>query len=150
MKASQAIFVMVIVSAITVIGNWLFTDLEINPINALPGMAILALIAFLGWALSEATGRALPPIVFVSLLGIIATTPWTPGSEWVLAQTTGVEFLATTTPVLAYAGISIGRDIDKFTAMGWRILVVGAVVLTGTFICSAAIAHVTMNLLGMT
>ncbi len=149
MKASQALMVMVIVGVITLVGNFIFSDYVFDPITALPGMAILVVIAFAGWGISEALNRVLPPIVFCSLIGIILTSPWTPGADWILSHTTNVEFLATTTPVLAYAGISIGRDIDKFTAMGWRILVVGFVVLTGTFICSAAIAHVAMSLLGM-
>ncbi|MFO7941990.1 MAG: hypothetical protein R6U92_05055 [Bacillota bacterium] len=147
MKASQAIATFLIVGAITLIGNWVGMD-QIDPITAIPGMLILAAIAFVGWGVSEALNRALPPIVFVSLLGIILTTPWTPGNAFILSHTTNVNFLATCTPVLAYAGISIGKDIDKFTAMGWRILVVGAVVLTGTFIGSAAIAHISMALLG--
>ncbi|MFP4200365.1 MAG: hypothetical protein ACLFS8_03000 [Clostridia bacterium] len=147
MKASQGIATFLIVAAITLVGNWVGMD-QIDPIEALPGMLILVGIAFVGWGVSEALNRVLPPIVFVSLLAIILTTPWTPGNEWVVSHTTNVNFLATCTPVLAYAGVSIGKDIDKFVAMGWRILVVGAVVLTGTFIGSAAVAHIAMVLLG--
>ncbi|OWZ84062.1 hypothetical protein [Natranaerobius trueperi] len=147
MKASKAIIVFLIVSAITLIGNWL--NVEINPIEALPGMLLLAAFAFVGWWISETFNRILPPIVFVSLIAILFTTPWTPGSEWVVDQINNVAFLATTTPVLAYAGISIGQDIDKFTAMGWRIIVLGFVVLTSTFVGSAIVAHIALNLFGI-
>ncbi len=146
-KPMHAIQIFVIVGLITLVGNWVGMD-QINPIDAAMGMLILLVLVFIGWWLSQALPINLPPIVFVSILGILATTPWTPGSAWILSHTGNISFLATTTPVLAFAGISIGKDLDKFMELGWRIIVVALVVFTGTFLGSAVIAQVMLRLTG--
>ena len=48
----------------------------------------------------------------------------------------------------AYAGISISDQIKSFLKQGWKMILVGIFVMTGTFIGSAAIAHIVMTLTG--
>jgi putative effector of murein hydrolase LrgA (UPF0299 family) len=59
-----------------------------------------------------------------------------------------VNFLALTTPILAYAGVGIGKDINTLKQTGWRIVVVSLVVMASTFISSAAISNVVLKMLG--
>ena len=59
-----------------------------------------------------------------------------------------VNFLALTTPILAYAGIGIGKDMDAFLKSGWRIFIVACAVFFGTFLGSAIIAEVILKMLG--
>lgn len=63
--------------------------------------------------------------------------------------TSQVELLAITTPILAYAGISIGRNWTDFKDMGWRSLVVAILVFIGTFLGSALIAEVVLRIQGV-
>lgn len=142
----DGLILFLIVGLVTLAGNW--AGFDINPLDAVVGMLILLAFVFVGWWLSKNLPIDLPPIIFVSLIAILASTPWTPGSEWVLSHVNNVSFLATCTPVLAYAGISIGSDLDAFIKLGWRIVVVSLVVLTGTFIFSGAIAHVLLKVTG--
>ncbi len=143
----HAIQIFLIVAVITLVGNWVGMQ-QINPVDAALGMLILVAMVMAGWWLARVLPVPFPPIVFVSLLGILLTMPWTPGSEWIVSHTTQVNFLATTTPVLAFAGISIGKDLDKFAELGWRIIVVALVVFTGTFLGSAVIAQAMLRLTG--
>ena len=50
-------------------------------------------------------------VFWVSLVGVVASLPGMPGQEWIIAKTSQVTFLATTTPVLAYAGLSLGKTL---------------------------------------
>jgi Ca2+/H+ antiporter len=59
-----------------------------------------------------------------------------------------VNFMSLTTPILAYAGISIGKDLDMFKKAGWRLVIVACVVFTGTFLGSAVIAQALLKLMG--
>ena len=49
--------------------------------------------------------------------------------------------MALTTPILAYAGLSIAKDIPAFKRLGWRIVVTSLLANTGTFIFAVLIAH---------
>ena len=68
-----------------------------------------------------------------------------PGQEWIIAKTSQVTFLATTTPVLAYAGLSLGKDLGTFRRLSWRIIPVALAVTAGTFICATALAQLVLH-----
>ena len=59
-----------------------------------------------------------------------------------------VGFVALCTPILAYAGVSIGKDLDAFAKTGWRIVILAIVVFVGTYIASAIIAQCIFKALG--
>ncbi|QUL98272.1 MAG: DUF340 domain-containing protein [Candidatus Fermentithermobacillus carboniphilus] len=145
-RARDILFILAVVCGITLFGNWI--AVKIDPIKALPGMLILGIISFVGWGLSKIIPANLPPIVYISLVAIILTTPWTPGSAWVLSQVNNVNFLALCTPILAYAGISIGKELDEFAKMSWRIAIVAMFVLAGSFLGSAIIAQIMLKITG--
>lgn len=138
--------ILAIVCGISLFGNWI--AVKIDPIKALPGMFILGLISFAGWWLAKVLPWKLPNIVYISLIAILLTTPWTPGSSWILSQTNNVNFLALCTPILAYAGISIAKDLDQFAKMSWKIAIVAIFVLSGTFIGSCLIAQFMLKVTG--
>lgn len=145
-KAKDVVVILAIVCGISLIGNWI--AVKIDPLKALPGMLILGLISFAGWGLSKVIPVKLPSIVYISLIGVILSTPWTPGSAWLLKHVNNVNFLALCTPVLAYAGVAIGKDIDQFAKASWKIIIVSILVFTGTFLGSALIAQVVLKLTG--
>lgn len=145
-RAKDVGVILLIVCGTSLIGNWI--AVKVDPIKALPGMVILGLISFAGWGLSKIVPAKLPAIVYISALAVILTTPWTPGSEFILKQVNNVNFLALCTPVLAYAGIAIGNDIEQFAKMSWKMVIVAILVFTGTFLGSAIIAQVILKLTG--
>ena len=71
-----------------------------------------------------------------------------PAREFVIASANSINFTAPLTLVGAYAGISIGDQIKSFVKQGWKMILVGVVVMTGTFIGSAVIAQVVMMITG--
>ena len=49
----------------------------------------------------------------------------------------------------AYAGISISDQLKEFAKQGWKMLIIAALVMIGTFTFSAIIAQVGLSLTGV-
>ncbi|HHV17339.1 MAG TPA: DUF340 domain-containing protein [Thermoanaerobacterales bacterium] len=119
-----------------------------NPVEAFPGMFILFLIVVVGLWITKVMPGKLPAVVYVSLLGILLTMPWFPLGPKVAELTSKVNLLALTTPILGYAGISMGKDLDSFKKHGLKIVIVAIFVFIGTYIGSALIAQAVLKLTG--
>ena len=80
---------------------------------------------------------------------ITAIGPSLPAEGCQVIEAAGkINFTAPLTMVGAYAGISISDQIRSFLKQGWKMILVGVVVMTGTFIGSAVIAQVVMMITG--
>ena len=146
LSIKDPVVITVIVAILPLVGN--FVGYKIDPITAFPGMLILYLIVIGGLWITKIMPGNLPAVVYVSLLGIVLTMPWFPLGEKVAELTSQVNFLALTTPILGYAGISMGKDIDAFRKQGVKIVLVAIFVFVGTYIASAVIAHMVLKLTG--
>ena len=139
--------VLLIVGAITLIGNWIGYD--VMPVTAIPGILVLILISIIGLILGKLIPVQIPAVAYISLIAIIVSIPGVPGAEKVVEWTTQVNMLAITTPILAYAGIAIGRSWADFRKIGWKSIIVGICVLLGTFLGSAVIAEIVLRWQGV-
>ncbi|MFD1037089.1 hypothetical protein ACFQ3N_01430 [Virgibacillus byunsanensis] len=140
-------FLLLIFGFTALLGNW--AGYDIMPLTAVPGMIILILICLAGFILNQILPVNFPSVAYIAIIGVIVSMPWMPGSEFVVAWTTEVQLLALATPILAYAGIAIGRSWTDFMKLGWKTLVVASLVLLGTFIGSALIAELVLRLQGI-
>jgi hypothetical protein len=121
------------------IGNWL--AYKNAPLDALPGLAIMLAVVALGYAAYRATGSKIPAVCWVSLIGMLATCPGVPYAADIAALTGKINFLALTTPMLAFAGLSIAKDIPAFRRLGWPIVVTSLMANAGTFLGATLIAQ---------
>lgn len=102
---------------------------------------VAALHIFHPYALGMASG------VGAGILMASATaSPLCPAREFVIASANSINFTAPLTLVGAYAGISIGDQIKSFVKQGWKMIIVGVLVMTGTFLGSACIAQLVLSL----
>lgn len=147
MRFSDVFRVFLITAAITIVGNYI--GYKVNPIAAIPGMLILLAIVVVGYLASRYSPVKLPSIAYISALAIIASIPGVPGSSYVIKYVGQIQFLALCTPILAYAGISIGKDLDGFRRQGLQIVLTALLTFIGTYIGSAIIAQVIMSLTGV-
>lgn len=132
--------VLIVVCLIVLIGNTVATDNGLA--EGLVGLTLLYAISMTGILLTRLLPIGLPSVAWISLVGILATMPWTPGSAWVLDKVAHVNFLTLATPCLAYAGIAIARhEIEIAKASGWKIFIVAVLVMTGTYVGSALVAE---------
>ncbi|WP_392565109.1 hypothetical protein RHO15_05670 [Utexia brackfieldae] len=144
MKIMETIFVLILVSLIMAAGNTVGYHIDI--LSSVKAVAILAAISAIGYLIAKLPYcNKLPVIFWVSIVAIMVSIPQMPISEWVIATAKNVQFLAVCTPILAYAGLAIGKDLAMFRKISWRIIPVALVVCAGTFLCAAFIAEVTLH-----
>ncbi|MDI3388989.1 DUF3100 domain-containing protein [Streptomyces sp. B-S-A8] len=109
----------------------------------LAGYVLMTAVVLAALALRKYT--KLSPIIGVTTLGILLSSPWSPVGDQVSALLKPVEFLALTTPVLVLAGLGLGKDFGTLRRVGWRIVLVGLVSFAASFVVSALIAEVTLG-----
>ena len=68
---------------------------------------------------------------------------------FVSAEVGKIGLLPLATPILAYAGVSIGKDWVEFKKIGWRGIIVAFLVMIGTYIGSAIIAQIILKAQGI-
>lgn len=146
MKIKDTIIVLAIVTFMSLFSNVLGT--KANIIESIPGLLILVAIAFAGMMCAKYLPGNIPGAAWVVTLGCILTIPGVPGSDFINSYVKNVGFVALCTPILAYAGVAIGKDLDAFAKTGWRICLLAIIVFVGTYIGSAIIAQGILKALG--
>ncbi|HET7886539.1 MAG TPA: DUF3100 domain-containing protein [Bradyrhizobium sp.] len=129
----------IVTGLLALIGNWLAYNNA--PVDALPGLAIMLAVVATGYVLYRLTGSRIPAVCWISLLGMVATYPGVPYAAEISAWTGKINFLALTTPMLAFAGLSIAKDIPAFRRLGWPIVVTSLMANAGTFLGATLIAQ---------
>ena len=147
MKWSETIIIFVVTGIMSVIGNTIGYNMPIA--EAAVGYGILLAVTLSGIALSKYVPLKLPMVFWISIVALLSTSPLSPVAKTVTAYTSKVDFLALCTPILAYAGLAVGKDLEMFKKMSWRIVVVALAVYTGTFLFATAIAQVMLHIEGI-
>jgi len=143
-QLKEWMMVFIIIGFIAVMGNVIGYDFGF--FESIPGMLILIVISILGLSLNYIIPYKIPTVIYVSLLGLLVALPWSPISDFVLNWVNRIDLMALATPILAYAGVVVGRDWKDFRKVGWRGLIVALLVIIGTFLVSGGIAEIMMRL----
>ena len=145
--------VLVITAVIASIGNMLSTwhaGAIVMPWGIIPALASMFVIVILGCLADELMRKihiSLPKILYISLFTMLLSIPgFSPIAEWMQVNYAKIGVLPLCTPILAYAGISIGKDMDSFKKQGLGIVVTSLMAFAGTYIGSAIIAEVLLKL----
>lgn len=128
-----------------IVGNWI--RFQVDPLTSLPGLLILAGAGLLGLIVTKKAPGDLPSLVYVSIIAALLTIPWNPMSTWTIPLINKVGLLALTSNILAYAGITIGRDWDKFKAIGWKGILVGIVVIFSAYFWGTVVAEIFIRIM---
>lgn len=114
--------------------------------ESLPGIAILILISLAAVVVSKVVPLKLPIIAYCSVIGLLVACPISPVRQYVIEAAGKINFTAPLTMVGAFAGISISDQLKDFAKQGWKMILIGLLVMTGTFIGSALVAQVVLSL----
>ncbi|MGX1159458.1 DUF3100 family protein [Arthrobacter sp. SLBN-100] len=109
------------------------------------GYATMLALVLVSIALAKAT-RKISAIVFVTTIGAYISSPWFFGAEALNAAVKTVDFLSIATVMLTLAGLSLGKDIPLLKNIGWKIIPVGLVAITASFLLSTVIAEFALGL----
>lgn len=123
-----------------------FIGFQVGFLESLPGICILILISLISVGISKLIPLKLPIIAYCSIIGLLAACPLSPVRDFVIESAGKINFTAPLTMVGAYAGISISDQIKEFAKQGWKMILIGFLVMTGTFIGSAVISQIMLSL----
>ena len=146
MSLASNLLILFITGVLTLVGN--FVGFKVNPMEAVPGILILIIIAFIGILISKIFPIKIPSVAYIVTLATILTIPGMPMAELISNYTAKVNFLALCTPILAYAGIYTGKNWDTLKKTGWKIFILALFVMLGTYLGSAIIAQVILKMIG--
>ncbi|WP_296954233.1 DUF340 domain-containing protein [uncultured Dialister sp.] len=145
-KLSDITLALIITGLLSLVANVIGTKNTL--VDGALGMVVLVFIALAGIVLAKVLPGNIPAVAYVVTLGTIVSFPGFPGADFVNSVVKHVGFLQLCTPILAYAGISICKDLDVFKDSSWRIVLISCVVFIGTYLGSAVIAQVILTFLG--
>ena len=145
-KLSDITLEIIITGLLSLVANVIGTKNTL--VDGALGMVVLVFIALAGIVLAKVLPGNIPAVAYVVTLGTIVSFPGFPGADFVNSVVKHVGFLQLCTPILAYAGISICKDLDVFKDSSWRIVLISCVVFIGTYLGSAVIAQVILTFLG--
>ena len=115
--------------------------------GSLAGMLILALITLVGYFLSYVVpAKKISAVLWISIIAIFIASPISPISDFVVKSVDNISINAIITPILAYAGIIIGKDWGAFKKVGARGIIVSIFVIIGTFLISSLLGDFFMSI----
>jgi len=120
----------------------------VSPFTCIPALILLALVSVAGILLKEFVKINVPAIVYTCVLAAILSLPCFPWFQAVIDIMGGLQFNAVLAPILAFTGISVGRDLAGFIKAGPKLLLVSILVFMGTYLGSALISQIGLILTG--
>ncbi|MDR0880453.1 MAG: hypothetical protein LBN09_07070 [Clostridioides sp.] len=146
-RSAYQLLIMVCIGVIILIGQRISIGTSI--ILAIPGMILVIITAMAAMLVKDLFPKSLfPAFGFATIIGLLLSMPYSPTSKYFLEATNNVNFLAVTTPLLAFAGLSVGNKIDELKKMSWKIVIISLVVFTTIFFACASIANLVLKLQG--
>jgi len=112
-------------------------------------MAVILLGCFVDSMAKKHLKWNLPTIIYISLLGTFFSIPGvSPFAEFYVSGAAKIPLLPLCTPVLAYAGLSLGKDWDAFKSQGVKIVGVACTTFFIIYIVPVMIAQLALKLTG--
>ena len=84
-----------------------------------------------------------------NLPGFAWATLVSPISDFIVNAMSAYSFGLVRLPLLAFAGIAVGDQLEVFKKLSWKIVIVSFVVMASTYFGSAAISNIILSLKGM-
>lgn len=131
----------------------LWKNPESTPINqmTLIGLGVLWLFSMIGILVSDLMKKV--PIPFIQgfpVLGWVSITSlvFCLMSNFFVDAIRSVDFLSITTPILAFAGVSVADRLMSLSKISWKIGIVAIFVFIGTYVGSALLSQFGLSITG--
>lgn len=134
------IIVLLLTSAMVLICNLL--GYGIGFMESLPGMTWIVLFTLAGMIVKPLVPIDLPDAAYISIIAILFSMPISPVSDMVIEQVNQINLLAICTPILAYAGVTVGKDWPAFKKIGYKGVIVSLIVIVGTVLSCVILSEI--------
>jgi hypothetical protein len=108
------------------------------------GYAIMVALLVLGMCLAKVT-RFVSAIVWVTTVGAFASSTYSPIGTQLTDSVSSIDFLSVGCVVLTFAGLSLGKDTALLKAVSWKIVPVGLLAITASFVLATVIAEFSLG-----
>ena len=143
----SSVAMLLVVGVLTLVAN--YVGYGISPLVAAPGILLIIGIGLVSLFLGRFAPLELPSFAYAMVIAFLLVVPFSPFQDTVVGLTEQIEFLATTTPILAYAGLSIGLQVNRMKEISWKLVVVAVFVFFGTFFGSAIVSQAILSMQGI-
>ena len=91
----------------------------------------------------------LPGFAWSTLVAFALTLPISPVADFIVNTLQAYSFGLVGIPLLAFAGIAVGEQLEVFKKLSWKIVLISFVVMASTYFGSAHISNIVLALNGM-
>lgn len=109
------------------------------------GYLVLVALLVLSTFLSKVVGR-ISAIVWITTIGTLLSSPLMPFGADLAKLVTSIDFLSIGTLALVCAGLSLGKELPLLRSVGWKIVPVGLVSISASFLLATVIAEFTLGI----
>ena len=121
-----------------------------TPITAMGDSFIaMSIVIFLALAAKHWIPSPLPTFAYATIIGIAICLPDTIARTFLLDSIGKVSFLSCCVPLLTFAGLSVGGQMEELKKMSWKIVVIFLLVSTCCFFGAAMVAQVGFSIQGI-
>jgi Protein of unknown function (DUF3100) len=113
----------------------------------LVGYLLMVVLILVGIGLHQLF-KPISSIVWITTIGAFISSQWMFGGLGPMLSkfVSSIDFLSVATVALACAGLSVGKDIPLLRRIGWKIIPVGLVSITASFLLATVIAEFTLGI----
>lgn len=91
----------------------------------------------------------LPGFAWATLVAFVFTLPISPISDFIVNGMGAFSFGLVGLPLLAFAGIAVGDQLEVFKKLSWKIVIISFIVMASTYFASAGISNIVLAVRGM-
>lgn len=109
----------------------------------------MSLVIFLALVAKHYIPSPLPTFAYATIIGIAICLPDTIVRSFLLDAIGKVSFLSCCVPLLTFAGLSVGGQMEELKKMSWKIIVLFLLVSTCCFFGAATVAQIGFSMKGI-
>ena len=122
--------------------------------SPLPGLLKSTVVSFIMVAIAIVLKNVvkkpdLPGFAWATLVAFFLTLPVSPLSDTIVELMSSYSFGLVGIPLLSFAGIAVGEQLDVFRKLSWKIVIISFVVMASTYFGSAAISNIILLAKGL-
>ncbi|AMG31458.1 hypothetical protein AL542_14660 [Grimontia hollisae] len=135
--------------AIVLAGFTQFLTNGTAPTEMVHSFIAMSVIVFLSLVAKKYIPSSLPTFAYATIIGILICLPETPVRTYFLESVGKIQFLSVCVPLLAFAGLSVGGQMEELKKMSWKVIVIFLVVATSCFFGASVIAQIGFQMKGI-
>lgn len=112
-------------------------------------LVAMALICFLSLVAKAFLPSSLPAFAYATIIGILLCLPDMALGDYIISSVKKIGFLSCCVPLLIFAGLSVGGQIDELKKMGWKIILIFLLVSTCCFFGASMVAQLGFSAMGV-